>query len=424
MGKIGKYSFGTGDRFGKEGSAQLKAVLKMGENGVEVIPVWNKSHREHKTVGTNPETTKQEADKVVKDLEYQGDYFVDADHINAEIVELYLPVSNFFTIDVAEYIGEEASEEDKNDFLKFFSKYTDGIRIEGLSSEIKFSEAELNKMMDNFLLAMKKAGEVYSVIEDGKNEEFHTEVSIDEVENPQSPVELFFILSALAFYEVPVNTIAPKFTGEFSKGVDYKGDLQQFEKEFEEDLLVLIFAIKEFDFPKNLKLSVHSGSDKFSIYPVIKKLIKKHNFGLHLKTAGTTWLEELIGLAESEGKAFQFARNLYSESLERYDELTKDYTSVLSIDKQKLPAVKSLRSGKEYADALRHDEDSEAYNPHFRQLLHCAYKLAAEKEEFEQLLTEHRERIEKNVTYNLYERHLKQIFLFISTVMTFYSNVI
>lgn len=68
------------------------------------------------------------------------------------------------------------------------------------------------------------------------------------------------------------------------------------------------FAIKEFGLPSNLKLSVHSGSDKFSIYPIIKKLINKHDSGLHLKTAGTTWLEELIGLAESEGEAYAFPK--------------------------------------------------------------------------------------------------------------------
>ncbi|AVR47429.1 hypothetical protein C7S20_10560 [Christiangramia fulva] len=408
--KLGKYSFGTGDRFGKEGKAQLQAILKMEEKGVEVTPVWNKSHREHRTVGTQPESIRKEADKAVQELQFQKAYFVDADHINAEIVEPYIPVSNFFTIDVADYIGKSASNKEKKEFLRYFEKYTKGFKIDGFSSEIKISEAELEEMTNSFLLAMKKAGEVYSIIKSAKKEQFHTEVSIDEVEDPQSPVELFFILSALAYYQVPVNTIAPKFTGEFNKGVDYQGDLQQFEKEFEEDLLVLKFTIKELGFPENLKLSVHSGSDKFSIYPVMKKLIKKHNFGLHLKTAGTTWLEELIGLAESDGKAFEFAKEVYKEALQRYDELTKDYFSVLSIDKVKLPEVDSFHSGKEYADALRHDENSKAYNPHFRQLLHCAYKIAAEKEDFEALLLEHRARIEENVTYNLYERHLKQIF--------------
>ncbi|WP_373056629.1 tagaturonate epimerase family protein [Zunongwangia sp. H14] len=410
MARLGKYSFGTGDRFGKEGKAQLRAVLKMQEKGINVIPVWNKSNREHLTVGTKAPEVRKEADAAVKALEYKGDYLVDADHIGLKTVEPYLPVSDFFTIDVADFIGKKASEKEEQQFLQFFEKYLGDFKIPGIEHKIEISKMQLQEMLDNFLLAMQKAGEVYRLIASEKTEEFSTEVSIDEVENPQTPVELFFILAALAFYEVPVNTIAPKFTGEFNKGVDYRGDLQQFEKEFEEDLLVLKYAVKEFGLPQNLKLSVHSGSDKFSIYPVMQKLIKKHDAGLHLKTAGTTWLEELIGLAESEGDAFKFAKAIYAEALERYDELTRDYAEVLSIDKGNLPSADGFSSGKEFADALRHDQKSDSYNPNFRQLLHCAYKLAAEKDNFQGLLDKHRTKIEENVTYNLYERHLKNIF--------------
>lgn len=412
MARLGKYSFGVGDRFGEEGKAQLKAVLKMQEKGIEVIPVWNKSNREHETVGTKPESVRKEADNAVQELNYKGDYLVDADHIGLQNVDPYLKQSDFFTIDVADYIGKKAEEKDEREFLEFFEKYLGDFQIAGIEHRIEISKMQLQEMLDNFLLAMKKAGEVYRHIASEKSEEFSTEVSIDEVENPQSPVELFFILAALAYYKVPVNTIAPKFTGEFNKGVDYRGDLQQFEKEFEEDLLVLKFVIKEFGLPPNLKLSIHSGSDKFSIYPVMQKLIKRHNMGLHLKTAGTTWLEELIGLAESEGEGFEFAMLIYTEALERYDELTRDYTSVLSINKKMLPQPETLKSGFQYANMLRHEEDSKHYNPHFRQLLHCAYKIAAEdREAYFRLLEKHRIKIEDNVTYNLYERHLKPLFL-------------
>ncbi len=412
MGSLGKYSFGTGDRYGKEGKAQLEAILKMQKDGVKVTPVWNKSNREHETVGTKPDTVRKEADKVVKELNFTRDYLVDADHINLKTVAPYIPVSDFFTIDVADFIGKAANEDEKQEFLNFFEKYTSEFQITGIDRTIEISQDQLDKMLDDFLLAMKKAGEVYQKISSGKTGKFYTEVSIDEVKNPQSPVELFFILAALSFYKVPINTIAPKFTGAFNKGVDYRGDLKQFEKEFKEDLLVLKYAIKEFDFPSNLKLSLHSGSDKFSIYPIINNLIHKHDSGLHLKTAGTTWLEELIGLAESEGEAYEFAKQIYTGALERYDELTKDYVSVLDIDKDKLPKVEIFSSGKDFANALRHEENSNNYNPHFRQLLHCAYKIAAEEgNRFFDLLEKYRDKIEENVTYNLYERHLKPLFL-------------
>lgn len=407
-----KYSFGVGDRFGIEAGAQLKAVLKIQEQGIAVIPVWNKSNREHETVGTEPEKVKLEADKAVEELGYKGQYLIDADHINKETVESYIPVSDFFTIDVAEFIGKQADAAEKRSFRNFFENYISNFKIPGIDRPIKMGEDKFEKMLDDFLLAMKKASEVYIFISSKTDKDFSTEVSIDEVTNPQSPEELFLILAVLSYYKVPVNTIAPKFTGAFNKGVDYDGDIEKFTQEFEEDLLVLKFAIKEFGLPENLKLSVHSGSDKFSIYPVINKLIKKHDSGLHLKTAGTTWLEELIGLAESEGEAFDFAKELYQQSLDRFAELTKDYTSVLSIDQQQLPSPSSFKTGKEFANALRHVEDSEYYNSHFRQLLHCAYKIAAEKEsKFFNLLKEHRDKIEENVTYNLYERHLRPLFL-------------
>src|SRR5690606_8322106 len=115
---------------------------------------------------------------------------------------------------------------------------------------------------------------LYAHIAKAKGEDnFVAEVSMDEVNDPQTPVELFFILSALADYHVKAQTIAPKFSGRFNKGVDYVGNLEQFAKEFEQDILVIKHAIKEFGLPDNLKLSVHSGSDKFSIYQPINQLI-------------------------------------------------------------------------------------------------------------------------------------------------------
>lgn len=412
MAALGKYSFGVGDRFGKEGRAQLNAILKIWQEGVEVTPVWNKSNREHETVGTHPNSVREEADAAVEALDFKTAYFVDADHIGLKTVDPFLPVSDFFTIDVAEFIEKAAPSQDEEEFLAFFKDFSGELNISGIEHTIQISKTHLREMLDSFLFAAKNAGEVYAYIAANKKEDVHIEVSIDEVENPQSPVELFFILAALAFYKVPVNTIAPKFTGRFNKGVDYEGDIKQFQKEFEEDLLVLRFAVQEFSLPKDLKISVHTGSDKFSIYPVINNLIKKHNAGLHLKTAGTTWLEELIGVAESEGEGFAFSKELYSEALDRFDELTKDYTSVLSIEKSELPAPEDFSSGKDFAAALRHEQESEEYNPHFRQLLHTAYKIAAEKQDtFFPLLEKYREKIEEEVTANLYRKHLRALFL-------------
>ena len=300
---LGKYSFGIGDRFTRQGEAQLKAILQARNLGIEIVPVWNKSNREHSIIGTRPQDTRREADAAAASLNWSGDYFVDADHINLDTVESYISCSDFFTIDVADYIGKPASAGETARFLEQNKKYLGSLAIPGLDRQFMVTDELLHSIAGKFLFAAKKAAAIYRFICDKKgSSEFIPEVSMDEVDEAQDPIELFFILSALASENIPVQTIAPKFTGRFNKGVDYQGDIEQFEKEFEQDLLVIDFAVKEFGLPGNLKLSVHSGSDKFSIYPVMGRLIRKYDKGIHVKTAGTTWLEEVIGLAVAGGQ--------------------------------------------------------------------------------------------------------------------------
>lgn len=405
-----------GDRFAKEGKAQLQAILKAKEElNVEITPVWNKSNREHKTVHSKPESVRKEADEAVKLLDWAGPYFVDADHITLQTVDDFLDSSDFFTIDVAEYIGKSASDEEIEKFIQYCEKYLGELTIPGIQTSFDITREALQAIAKQFLLAAKEAGKVYDHVSKAKGRgNFVAEVSMDEVDDPQTPIELFFILAALKFYGVDPDTIAPKFTGRFNKGVDYVGDLEQFSKEFEEDILVIKFAIKEFSLPQMLKLSVHSGSDKFSIYPIIRDAIKKHNVGLHVKTAGTTWLEELIGLAMAENEGLEIAKDIYIEALDRFDELTGPYATVLDIDKQKLPTVETVKawSGNDYANALRHEQDHPDYNPDFRQLLHCSYKIAGEKgEQYLQTLDKFSDLAGRNVMENLYKRHIKKLFI-------------
>ena len=162
---------------------------------------------------------------------------------------------------------------------------------------------------------------------------------MDETDSPQTPSELLVILAALADEGIPVQTIAPKFTGRFNKGVDYVGDVAQFEREFNEDLAVVAYAVKQYGLPANLKLSVHSGSDKFSLYAPIRRALARFGAGLHLKTAGTTWLEELIGLAEAGGSGLALAKEIYAEALDHVEELCAPYATVIDIDSQRLPSA-------------------------------------------------------------------------------------
>jgi len=376
---IGKYSFGIGDRFAHEGVNQLKALIKAEEQfGVHFVPVWNKSNREHQIVGTSPDETRREADAAVAALGYTDPYFVDADHINMNNVDKFIASSDFFTIDVADYIGKEGTLEQR------------------------------------FLPAIKEAGKIYRHIAAAKGaDNFVTEVSMDEVDVAQTPEELRYILKELAAEKIPVQTIAPKFTGRFNKGVDYRGDLAQFEKEFEQDLQVIAEAVKEYGLPSNLKLSIHSGSDKFSIYPIMGRLIRKYDTGIHIKTAGTTWLEENIGLAVADPKALELAKKIYVNALGRMEELTVPYATVIDIDVNKLPSPEevALWDAETYARTMRHNQADPLYNPSFRQLIHVSYKIAAELgDQYYPALEKHTDVIGEQITENLCERHIKRLF--------------
>jgi tagaturonate epimerase len=410
-----KYSMGVGDRFGHQGAAQLKSLQDAEQNGVNIVPVWNKSYREHTIVGTNPANARSAADAAVKEQGWKHSYYVDADHIGLKNVDLFLASSNFYTLDVADFIGKAAEEKDIQAFVASMKKFTTEFPIAGVHTTTKVTEEDLIAIGRKYLFAVKEAGRIYRHIAGKKGEEnFVAEVSTDEANEPQSPAQMFFILGALAQEGVRVQTIAPKFTGSFLKGIDYVGNVGKFATEFEEDLLVIAHAIKVFDLPKNLKLSVHSGSDKFSLYPVINKAIRKQNAGLHLKTAGTTWLEELIGLAMAGGEGLKVAQEIYAVAFSRIDELCKPYETVIDIDRSKLPDPQKVKlwGSEEFATALRHNQSDSRYNLHFRQLLHVGYKVAAEMgSRYLEMLVKYRETIGQNVTENLSKRHIAPLFL-------------
>jgi len=414
MKTINKYSIGLGDRFGHQGSAQLKAIIAASEKGIDITPVWNKSNREHITIGTQPIDVRIEADSVTKSAGFNKPYFVDADHINLDTVDRFIECSDFFTIDVASYIGKKAGETEIDEFLSGVEKYTGDLKIEGTKLSFKTTKSQIKQIAEKYLFAAIKAGDIYRIIEKVKgNGNFITEVSMDEVPQPQTPVELFFILKMLASENIPVQTIAPKFSGRFNKGVDYVGDPQLFAKEFESDLMVIDYAVKEFGLPENLKMSIHSGSDKFAIYPHIGSIIKKYNKGIHLKTAGTTWLEEVIGLAESDGEALRFVKKIYAESLEKIAELCAPYADVIDINVSSLPSKQEVSewTSKKYADTLRHIPGNPDYNPNMRQLIHVAYKLAAlQMKDYYRLLETNEETVSKCVYENVYNRHICRLF--------------
>ncbi|MGO8837384.1 MAG: tagaturonate epimerase family protein [Limisphaerales bacterium] len=413
--ELGKFSFGIGDRFAHQAKAQLRACLMVANQGVEIIPVWNKSNREHTIIGSDPSDTRVAVDTAVRELGWKRPYYLDADHIRLETVDRFMPFADFFTIDVADSIGRPAGSNSVKAFVAGHPELIGKIVIPHVNQPLETTRADVERIAGQYLLAVHDAGKIYRHIARAKGEaNFITEVSMDETDNPQTPPELLIILAALADEKIPVQTIAPKFTGRFNKGVDYVGDVKQFEREFNDDLAVIAFAIGKYGLPAALKLSVHSGSDKFSIYAPIRRALKKFNAGLHLKTAGTTWVEEVIGLAEAGGDGLALAKEIYTDALKHADELCAPYAMVIDIDRKKLPAKEMVNgwTSEQYVSALRHDQKNPAFNPSLRQLIHVGFKIAAKMgDRYLNALEQHEAVIAKNVTENLFERHMKPLLL-------------
>lgn len=408
-----KFTFGVGDRFAHGAHAQLQAFIAAKELGVDITPVWNKSNREHLIIGSEPQTTRDAADKAVADLGWNGDYLLDADHINLETVDRFIAPCDFFTLDVADDIGEAADPADVAAFIDRHPELIGTVSIEGIDEPFEITREDVERTANQFLKASQKAKAIYQHIVSVKGDDFVTEVSMDETDNPQTPPEMLIILAALADQEIPLQTIAPKFTGRFNKGVDYVGEVEQFEKEFNDDLAVIAHAIKAYGLPESLKLSVHSGSDKFSIYPPIKRALARTGAGLHIKTAGTNWLEEVIGLAEAGGTGLELAKEIYAKALEKKEALCEPYATVIDIDFDQLPSAEEVASwsSEQFTGAVRHDQANPGYNPNVRQLLHVGFKVAAQLgQTYLDALVENQQVISKCVTENLLDRHMKPLF--------------
>ncbi|MBM3880536.1 MAG: hypothetical protein FJ387_12605 [Verrucomicrobia bacterium] len=413
--KISKYTLGVGGRFAHQAAAQLQASVLAAQQGVEICPTWNKSNREHNIIGSEPTSVRAAADAAVKAAGWSKPYYVDADHIGLQTVDRFMAVSDFFTIDVADYIGKPAEASAARAFADRHPELKGEVSIAGIDRPFAISRAEVERMAGKYLLAAQAAGKVYQYISAKKNgTPFVTEVSMDETDSPQTPPELLVILAAIADEKIPIQTIAPKFTGRFNKGVDYVGDVPQFEQEFNDDLRVITHAIKRYGLPETLKLSVHSGSDKFSIYPAINRALRKHGCGVHVKTAGTTWLEEVIGLAEHGGEGLKLAKEIYAGALAHIDELCAPYATVIDINRAKLPTAVEVNgwTSDQYVRALRHNQADPLFNESLRQLLHVGFKVAAKMGlRYLKLLKECETSVARNVTNNLFDRHIKALFL-------------
>ena len=175
----------------------MQAIRQMNDLGFEVIPVWNKSYREHKIVKTTQASVLQEAKNAVAKAGWPKSYFVDADHISMENVDEFLEYSNFFTIDVAHFLSQPADQGNRKEFIGRQSKYIGKLEIPGIKRKFDISKEFLSQTADTYLTAIHKVAVIYNHIAEMKGEEnFVAEVSMDETEYAQSPIDLFFILNS------------------------------------------------------------------------------------------------------------------------------------------------------------------------------------------------------------------------------------
>ncbi len=388
MIKLARYSLGVGDRFGHQGRAQLQALLAARDAGVAVVPVWNKSFREHTITGTSPVHASEAAAAAVAAEKWTGGYHVDADHIGLKNVDGFIDHSDFFTLDVADFIGRPSPEAEIEAFAARHAGLIGTLEIEGLEQPLTLSAADIEKIARQYLAAIRAAGAIYRHIAERRGEgNFITEVSLDETDAPQSPVELLVLLAGLAEQQVPLQTLAPKFTGAFHKGVDYVGDPARFAREFAADICVLRHAVVRFDLPAK------EGD---------------------LKTAGTTWLEEVVGLAAAGGGGLRMAQTIYNQARPRFDELCAPYATVVAIDQSRLPdpRVVDRWPSEQFVRALSHVPADPLFNADFRQFMHVSFRIAAELgARFLAALEENAGAIGRHVTENLLERHLRPLFL-------------
>jgi tagaturonate epimerase len=307
-------SFGFSDRLGLATPGHIAAV-----RGTKFAPIFaQQSVRENARTGRTPQQVMDDAKRAVEAAKWDSPWGADADHLKTvdDIPAFVEAGYTFFTVDPGEHV-DNAADTDSLAILK--QKVTasnweelSALYLNGDAAAWGQYEAEsLMRAMVKYSKAIQHAVTMYRRLA-GLKDSFDFEVSVDETDSPTSPLEHFFIASELMRQGVKFTSLAPRFIGRFEKGVDYLGDLAALDAELAKHAAVTAHFW-------TYKLSLHSGSDKFSVYPLIAKHWAER---LHVKTAGTSYLEALRVLAKFESDVFL---KIYSLGQERYETDRKTY---------------------------------------------------------------------------------------------------
>ena len=353
-----KTTIGLGDRLGIATAGQLRAASKY-----NIAPVLaQQSVRELELTGRTFEDVVADASFLVFQEGYEGGFGADGDHLKniASIKRALNAGMPMITLDLTEVMKPEVASWDQRQVHEAFKKIRRELqtqirrdyagktfRVGRNTVSISLEESERCAVM--YGPALDFAEKVDKFLKKKRGSEYDLEISIDETTTPTLPAHHMFITRELHRRGVSVNSVAPRFIGEFQKAIDYIGNVKDFDRQF---AVHCDIARTNGDY----KVSIHSGSDKFSVYPSIGKQTEKR---LHLKTSGTSWLVALAVIARANPALF---KKLFQKAIEYFPEATKLYHVGVNLD-----AIKPLEKMRD-RDLLTYLEE-----PNSRQLLHITY---------------------------------------------------
>jgi tagaturonate epimerase len=303
-------SFGFGDRLGLATPGHISALR---DSALDILPIFvQQSVRENTRTKRTPQQVMDDAKRAIDATKWEAPWGADADHLKTvdDLPAFVAAGYTFYTVDPGEQV-DNAADTDPLSVLQKKAQVKDWDELSALylhsSRETGFgwfdSESLLRALV-KYGKAIQHTLAMYRRLCELKDS-FDFEVSVDETESPTTPLEHYFIVNELTRAGVKFTSLAPRFTGRFEKGVDYIGDLDALDAELAKHAAVTA----QFG---TYKLSLHSGSDKFSVYPLI---VKHWGRRVHVKTAGTSYLEALRTLASTSPGLFE---QIWSLGMECY----------------------------------------------------------------------------------------------------------
>lgn len=380
-----KNSFGFGDRIGLATEGHIKALREY-----DFFPVFaQQSVRELERTGRSLKEVLNSAIVACFQEGYSKGFGADIDHLK-DLSHLKAAIKagfTFFTIDPSDAIREPSKMNDREkksildrNFRKYEKFYLGrAYRIE--KDRFEFTQETLSNLIITYAEAIDFVETCYSLLKE-RTSPFDFEVSVDESSLPTTPLAHIFIVEELRRRKINFQSLALKFPGRFEKAIDYRGDL----KEFEESLIIHQ-KIREQLSP--YKISLHSGSDKFKVYPIFKNIFGEK---FHVKTSGTSWVEAMKVIADSD---FDFFLKILKLAIEEFEKNSASYEISASPESIK------------WEDVHREDIEGIFDDPNIRQIIHIGYgSLFSEvnlREKFYEILIRNRGRYGR-----LLERHLSR----------------